>query len=312
MEFRRATLDEQPDPWLVERHEREIFPLLHRRALVRRGARLPAVRPRDRRAARSTRPSSPTRTGRGPSDRSSCTTTGLPRRAAAIRESAPYARKAAPTARSGSSGDRSPMGWACPTIQAAFVAFRRRADRPRIDPRRRARAPGARPATSALDAYGGNVFWEFREIRDGVAGQWARLAAPSRRAWRCRRSTTRCASSSSNPSTRRCARSSPAASSEPRWSAGRREAYPDELERRFRDVPRGGGDGDGRRGRSGIVAASSPAAALRPGRNRPTASSPRVQLAPAGPTVLLGWIALRADGRAGTRRDVGRHQSSLV
>ena len=32
MEFRRAMLDEQPDPWLVERHEREIFPLLHRRA----------------------------------------------------------------------------------------------------------------------------------------------------------------------------------------------------------------------------------------------------------------------------------------
>jgi glycosidase len=32
MEFRRANLDERPDPWLVERHEREIFPLLHRRA----------------------------------------------------------------------------------------------------------------------------------------------------------------------------------------------------------------------------------------------------------------------------------------
>ncbi len=31
MEFRRATLDEQPDAWLVERHEREIVPLLHRR-----------------------------------------------------------------------------------------------------------------------------------------------------------------------------------------------------------------------------------------------------------------------------------------
>ena len=31
MEYRRATLDEQPDRWLVERHEREIFPLLHRR-----------------------------------------------------------------------------------------------------------------------------------------------------------------------------------------------------------------------------------------------------------------------------------------
>ena len=31
MEFRRATLDERPDPWLVERHERQIFPVLHRR-----------------------------------------------------------------------------------------------------------------------------------------------------------------------------------------------------------------------------------------------------------------------------------------
>ena len=32
MEFRRAKLEEEPDPWLVERHQREIFPLLHRRA----------------------------------------------------------------------------------------------------------------------------------------------------------------------------------------------------------------------------------------------------------------------------------------
>ncbi|HFD38317.1 MAG TPA: alpha-amylase, partial [Anaerolineae bacterium] len=33
MEYRRAYWDEQPDPWLVERHERQIFPLLHRRYL---------------------------------------------------------------------------------------------------------------------------------------------------------------------------------------------------------------------------------------------------------------------------------------
>lgn len=33
MEFRRAYWDEQPDPGLITRHEREIFPLLHRRAL---------------------------------------------------------------------------------------------------------------------------------------------------------------------------------------------------------------------------------------------------------------------------------------
>jgi glycosidase len=33
MEYRRAYWDEQPDSWLVERHEREIFPLLRRRYL---------------------------------------------------------------------------------------------------------------------------------------------------------------------------------------------------------------------------------------------------------------------------------------
>lgn len=33
MEFRRPMWDERPDPWLVSRHEREIFPLLHHRAL---------------------------------------------------------------------------------------------------------------------------------------------------------------------------------------------------------------------------------------------------------------------------------------
>jgi hypothetical protein len=33
MEFRRALWDEQPDQMLIERHAREIFPLLHRRAL---------------------------------------------------------------------------------------------------------------------------------------------------------------------------------------------------------------------------------------------------------------------------------------
>ena len=33
MEFRRAYKNEEPDPWLIARHEREISPLLHRRAL---------------------------------------------------------------------------------------------------------------------------------------------------------------------------------------------------------------------------------------------------------------------------------------
>lgn len=33
MEYRRAYWDEQPDEWLIRRHEREIFPLMHRRYL---------------------------------------------------------------------------------------------------------------------------------------------------------------------------------------------------------------------------------------------------------------------------------------
>jgi glycosidase len=33
MEYRRAQREEEPDPYLIERHEREIFPLLHRRYL---------------------------------------------------------------------------------------------------------------------------------------------------------------------------------------------------------------------------------------------------------------------------------------
>ena len=33
MEFRKAYWDEKPDPWLVERHERQVFPILHRRYL---------------------------------------------------------------------------------------------------------------------------------------------------------------------------------------------------------------------------------------------------------------------------------------
>src|SRR4029077_13002374 len=33
MEFRRALLTETPDPYLIARHEREIFPLLHKRYL---------------------------------------------------------------------------------------------------------------------------------------------------------------------------------------------------------------------------------------------------------------------------------------
>ena len=44
MEYRRAYHDETPDEWLVARHEREISPLLHRRALFADVKELPVVR----------------------------------------------------------------------------------------------------------------------------------------------------------------------------------------------------------------------------------------------------------------------------
>ena len=69
MEFRRATLDERPDEWLVERHEREIVPLLHRRGdfAEARDFLLYDFGGGRRRASTST--CSPTRTAAGRRDR---------------------------------------------------------------------------------------------------------------------------------------------------------------------------------------------------------------------------------------------------
>ena len=52
MEFRRASMDEQPDQWLIDRHEREVVPAAPPAGRLRRGARLPAVRRRRRRRGR--------------------------------------------------------------------------------------------------------------------------------------------------------------------------------------------------------------------------------------------------------------------
>ena len=61
MEFRRARLDEAPDPGLVERHQREIFPLFHRRAGSPRRT-ISCCTTSSRTAAAWTRTSWPTRT----------------------------------------------------------------------------------------------------------------------------------------------------------------------------------------------------------------------------------------------------------
>jgi glycosidase len=173
MEFRRATLDERPDPWLIERHEREIFPLLHRRAwfaeahdfllydLVTDGGRV------DESVLAYSNGSGRERSLVVYHTRFA-TTVGR------IRDSTPYARKAA-------DGSKRKVrrsladGLGLPKDASAFVIFRDA--RTGVEFIRSCQEIWERGLTVSLDAYGTNVFWEFREVSDGVAGQWARLAA---------------------------------------------------------------------------------------------------------------------------------------
>ena len=148
MEFRRATLDEQPDPWLVERHEREIFPLLHRRAwfaeahdfllydFVTDGGGV------DEHVFAYSN-------GTGRRARSSSTTTGSgrpPARSASPRRTR-ASRRAAP---SGWSGARSPRASACPTT-------RRRSSR--------SATPAAASSTCARAASSGSAACGSRSMR---------------------------------------------------------------------------------------------------------------------------------------------------
>ncbi len=173
MEYRRATLDERPDPWLVERHEREVFPLLHRRAwfaeadqfllydLVTDAGQV------DEHVLAYSNGSGPTRSLVIYHDRFASTS-------GTIRDSATYARRTA-------SGTKRLVrrslaeGLALPNDPAVFVAFRDA--RTGLEYLRSCRELWTRGLHLALDAYQGHVFWEFREIHDGSSGQWSRLAA---------------------------------------------------------------------------------------------------------------------------------------
>ena len=172
MEFRRATLDEQPDPWLLERHQRELFPILHRRAWfaeVQDFLLYDFVGDeggiQDDVFAYSNG-SGPTRSlvvfhGRYGS------TTGT------IRESVAYARKSASGAKRLVRRSLA-EGLGLPNDPTMFVAFRDA--RTGLEYLRSCRELWERGLWMALDAYQGHVFWEFREIPDGSSGQWRRLA----------------------------------------------------------------------------------------------------------------------------------------
>ena len=173
MEFRRAMLDEKPDPWLVERHERQIFPLLHRRAwfaaaddfllydLVNSAGHVDEAVLAYSNGSGRERSVVLYHTRFG-------TTSGT------IRMSASYARKAA-------DGSKRKVrrsladGLRLSNDPAAFVAFRD--SRTGLEYIRSCKQIWEQGLAISLDAYGAYVFWEFREVWDGVAGQWARLAA---------------------------------------------------------------------------------------------------------------------------------------
>ena len=184
MEFRRARLDEQPDPSLVERHQREIFPLLHRRAwfaeahefllydLVTDGGGV------DESVLAYSNGSGPTRS-------LVVYHTRFGSIAGTIRESAAYARKSASGAKRLVRRSLA-EGLGLTNDPSMFVTFRDA--RTGLQYIRSSLELWERGLWLSLDAYQGHVFWEFDEVHDGTAGQWRR---PRRAAGRRRRSVAR-------------------------------------------------------------------------------------------------------------------------
>jgi glycosidase len=172
MEFRRARLEEQPDLSLVERHQREIFPLFHRRDwfaeahefllydLVTDGGGV------DESVLAYSN-------GNGPTRSLVVYHTRFGSTAGTIRESAAFARRSASGAKRmvrRSLAD----GLGLTNDPSTFVTFRDA--RTGLEYIRSSREVRERGLWLALDAYAGHVFWEFDEVHDGSAGQWRRLA----------------------------------------------------------------------------------------------------------------------------------------
>jgi glycosidase len=171
MEFRRATLDERPDPWLVERHEREIFPLLHRRAQFA-GADDFLLYDFEHDQGGVDENVFAYSNGRGPARSLVVYHNRFASTSGRIRRSVGYAVKGADGSkhveqRSLAEGLRLTGGG------DAFVAFRDA--RGGLEYLRSAAELRDGGLWLQLDAYRCHVFWEFRDIVDRV-GVWRRLA----------------------------------------------------------------------------------------------------------------------------------------
>ncbi len=174
MEFRRAMLDERPDPGLVERHEREIFPLFHRRAWFAESDNFLLYDLRDRRRRRGRE-----RPGLFERARPRALAGALPH-PVRVHDGAGSAnrrptRARRRTARGGSSAGRSPTAWSCRTTRGRSSPSARRVRGSSTCAR--AASSGSTGSTCRSAPTAAHVYWEFREVWDGAAGQWARLAA---------------------------------------------------------------------------------------------------------------------------------------
>ena len=172
MEFRRATLDERPDPWLMERHERELFPIFHRRGWFAEASDFllydfatDGGGVNESVIAYSN--------GTGPTRTLVVYHVRFGSTEGTIRESAAYARKNASGAKRLVRRSLA-EGLGLPNDPATYVSFRDA--RTGLEYLRSAREVWERGLRMHLDAYEGHVFWEFREVTDGSAGQWRRLA----------------------------------------------------------------------------------------------------------------------------------------
>jgi glycosidase len=172
MEFRRATLDEAPDGGLVERHEREIFPLLHRRARFA-GARDFLLYDVVTDGGAVDENVFAYSNGRGPDRTLVIYHNRFASTAGTIHRSVAYAVK-------DPDGSRRLVrrtlgeGLELSGDPGGLIAFRDA--RTGLEHLHAGRTLQERGLRVALDAYRTHVFWEFREVRDGQAGLWGRLA----------------------------------------------------------------------------------------------------------------------------------------
>ncbi|MBA2700287.1 MAG: hypothetical protein H0U58_01125 [Chloroflexi bacterium] len=171
MEYCRAVLDEQPDPGLLERHERELFPLFRRRAwfaeatdfllydLIKGDGTV------DQQVFAYSNGVGPTRSLVIYHDRLGTT-------AGTIRRSAAYLRKSPSGARQLVRRSLA-EGLGLPDDPDVFI--RCRDARTGLEHVRSCRDVWQHGLSFSLSAHEGHVFWEFSEVRDDSAGRWRRL-----------------------------------------------------------------------------------------------------------------------------------------